>query len=467
MTADNKATQPTSLVEAMNNAVKLRMIAVLLTMLVTSVVNFARILISEDQSFSDEPVAVPTGVMALMLYHAGILVWLYRKRDNNRPLPDAWIYGNALLEALFPTVLALLIATHGDYTARQAVLGPLSHLYPIFIVLSIMHVRFSVSALSGIVASAGMMILIYTDRSVHLDTEQLPRSLEYFSAILVLAAGLASGFVARRTRHYLETAARQAEARARAERDLQTAALIQQSLMPSTPPLVPGFEIFGWNRSADETGGDYYDWVALDDGRFAICIADVTGHGLGPAMITCFCRAYARTALRVESRVAAALNRLNDELVHDLGDGRFVTFAAVIITPGMHEVLSTSAGHGPLLLYRGADDSIERFGADALPLGVYSSDDEVEAVTHTLETGDVFLLLTDGFFEWASPSGEQYGTTRLAESLARHGSKAPDQLVAALLADLEAFAQGTEQPDDLTAVVIRRTETDVAQESRP
>ncbi|MEM9754130.1 MAG: SpoIIE family protein phosphatase, partial [Planctomycetota bacterium] len=260
-----------------------------------------------------------------------------------------------------------------------------------------------------------------------------------------------------RVRRYLETAAAEVQKRMRAERDLQAAAVIQRKLMPAESPQVPGFEIVGWNRPADETGGDYFDWVPLDDGRLAICIADVTGHGLGPAMITCFCRAYARSALRIERRIATALGRLNNELLNDLGDGRFVTFAAVAITPGCDRVLSVSAGHGPLLVRRGGDGSVESFGADTLPLGVVESDDDVDAVAHELPPGDTFLLLTDGFFEWANARGEQFGTQRLRDSLARHGNEPGQRLIDGLLADVERFTAGTPQPDDLTAVVIRRS----------
>ncbi|MEM6315278.1 MAG: PP2C family protein-serine/threonine phosphatase, partial [Planctomycetota bacterium] len=260
-----------------------------------------------------------------------------------------------------------------------------------------------------------------------------------------------------RVRRYLETAAAEVQKRMRAERDLQAAAVIQRKLMPAESPQVPGFEIVGWNRPADETGGDYFDWVPLDDGRLAICIADVTGHGLGPAMITCFCRAYARSALRIERRIATALGRLNNELLNDLGDGRFVTFAAVVITPGSDRVLSVSAGHGPLLVRRGGDRAVESFGADTLPLCVIESDDDVDAVAHQLPPGDTFLLLTDGFFEWANAGGEQFGTQRLRDSLARHGNEPGQRLIDGLLADVERFTAGTPQPDDLTAVVIRRS----------
>ncbi|MEL6497608.1 MAG: PP2C family protein-serine/threonine phosphatase [Planctomycetota bacterium] len=455
------APESPSLVTAMNDAVRFRTAAVLALVGATAVVNGIRLSTAGDQSASDVPMGVPIVMGLLVLYEAAVLVWLLRGRDRRKPLPTAWIYGNALLETAAPTALAFSVGLSDGIMLQGAAMGPSAHLYGIFIVLSVLHVRILVSFFAGVVSALGLAAVvaasIATEGEGASELLGIPRSLETFSAVILLITGAAAALVALRMRRYLRTATAEAERRMQAEQDLQAAALIQQSLMPSISPELAGFEIKGWNRPADETGGDYFDWVPLDDGRLAVCIADVTGHGLGPAMITCFCRAYARTSLRVEGRVAAAMSRLNSELVHDLGDGRFVTFAAVILSPEDPVVRSTSAGHGPLLVFRHSDRSIESFGADVLPLGVVETDEECEAITHRLGNGDVFLLVTDGFFEWANPAGEQYGTKRLSASLKAHGRKGGDDLIRSLLEDLEGFVQGTPQPDDLTAVVIRRT----------
>ncbi|MEM9083169.1 MAG: PP2C family protein-serine/threonine phosphatase [Planctomycetota bacterium] len=461
MTRPSHMADSTSLIAAMNSAVRFRTAAVLSLVFATAVVNVIRLSTAGDQSVAEVPSGIPIIMGLLILYEVVTLVWLMRGRDHNRPLPAAWIYTNAVVEASAPTALAFSVGLSEGIMLQGAAMGPSGHLYGIFIVLSVLHVRMLVSLVAGLTSALGLAAVVIaslmTEGEGASEILGIPRSLEVFSAIILLVMGAAAALVALRMRRYLETATSEAEKRIRAERDLQAAALIQQSLMPSEPPIIPGFEIVGWNRPADETGGDYFDWVALDDGKFAVCIADVTGHGLGPAMITCFCRAYARTALRFEKKIAAAMSRLNSELVQDLGDGRFVTFAAVIITPNDSAVLSTSAGHGPLLVFRHADGEVASFGADALPLGVFDSGDEAKAITHNLDSGDVFLLVTDGFFEWANPSGEQYGMNRLTESLRVHGRKSGEALICGLLDDLETFIQRTPQPDDLTAVVIRRT----------
>lgn len=450
-----------ALAAAMNDAVRFRTISVLAVLICTMILNGVRLVTAGDQSFVDVPLGVPIVMGTLILYEAVTLGWLLRRGTKHKPLPTAWTYGNAVFEASIPTALAFAIGFGSEISLQGALLGPPSHLYGIFIVLGVLHVRLSLCLVAGAVAALGLASLVVVSELTgdHAGTTAmgLPRSLEGLSVTFVFLTGVAASLVAVRMRRYLETASTETERRMRAERDLQAAATIQQNLMPSEPPVVPGFEIVGWNRPADETGGDYYDWVQLDDERVAICIADVTGHGLGPAMITCFCRAYARTALRVENRIATAMNRLNSELMNDLGDGRFVTFAAIVLTPNEGRVLSSSAGHGPLLVHRHRDGSVDSFNADTLPLGIHGTDEEVEAVTHHLDDGDVFLLVTDGFFEWANPEGEQFGIQRLRAALMKHGKEPADRLIANLLRDLETFAGGTPQPDDLTAVVIKRT----------
>ncbi|MEM6391894.1 MAG: PP2C family protein-serine/threonine phosphatase [Planctomycetota bacterium] len=441
-----------TLVRAMNAAVRFRTAGVLLILVVAAGVNVLRLAIGGDQGFSEVPIGVPATMGALMVYEGLTLWWLWR-RDAGRRLPGLWMYANAGIECLTPTVLGCTIAVSDAVTLEQAALGPASHLYGLFIVLSVLHVRLAVCVFAGAVSAAGLGLMVVVGAG---EGSFLPRSLEVFSAVLVLGTGAAAGLVAVRMRHYLHSAVEEAEARRHAERDLRAAAVIQQSLMPREPAEIEGFEIVGWNRPADETGGDYFDWVPLDDGRLAVCIADVTGHGLGPAMITCFCRAYARSALRVERRIAAAVDRLNGELNQDLSPGRFVTFATVVLTPGRGRVVSISAGHGPLLVYRRDGGGVERFDADTLPLGVHVGGDGVEPVVHHLAEGDAFVLITDGFFEWANAAGEQFGTDRLRRSLGRHGERSGVTLIRALLDDVEAFAGGTAQPDDLTAVVIRR-----------
>jgi sigma-B regulation protein RsbU (phosphoserine phosphatase) len=256
-------------------------------------------------------------------------------------------------------------------------------------------------------------------------------------------------------RHIDRLAAEQA-ARERLERDMQVARDIQQGLLPMLPPPIEGFDVSGWSRPAEQTGGDYYDWQVLPDGRVAIVLADVTGHGLGPALVTAFCRAYARAVFRKHDGLPEAMRELNGLLGTDLTDSRFITLVAAIVVPNTDEVLVLSAGHGPILHYVAATGVVESYPAHAMPLGVMEEFVFDPAQSFVMRPGDVVALTTDGFFEWPQEGGRMYGTQRLCDSLARRAGRGSGSIIDGLVRDVEAFAGGTAQPDDLTAVIIKR-----------
>src|SRR5204862_4204602 len=112
---------------------------------------------------------------------------------------------------------------------------------------------------------------------------------------------------------------------------------IQQSLLPQESPQISGFEIAGWNQPADETGGDYFDWKSLPDGKVVVTLADVTGHGIGPALLAVVCRAYARASFTVSQTLTAAFDHINQALGSDLSSGRFATFVAAVCCPEWEE----------------------------------------------------------------------------------------------------------------------------------
>src|SRR5262249_15242367 len=144
-------------------------------------------------------------------------------------------------------------------------------------------------------------------------------------AFLLLITGLAGAWVAREIRRHVEAALGEAEARRqveRMERDLSVARSIQRALPPHAAPQSPGFAIAGWNRPADETGGDYYDWQALPDGNWIVTLADVSGHGIGPALVTAACRAYVRASGAERGDLASLTGRINRLLADDLPGGR-------------------------------------------------------------------------------------------------------------------------------------------------
>jgi serine phosphatase RsbU (regulator of sigma subunit) len=241
------------------------------------------------------------------------------------------------------------------------------------------------------------------------------------------------------------------------ERDLDIARDIQRGLLPTEQPDIPGFAIEGWSQPADQTGGDYFDWMTLPDGRTLITLADVTGHGIGPALIVAVCRAYMRAAASgVDIALARALSQVNGLLSADIPAGRFVTAAVGMLDPASKEITLISAGQAPLFFYHAATGIVENWNADDLPLGI-APELEFESPRRVrFEPGDTLILTTDGFFEWANDEEEQYGIARLEAFIRAHGGQSPRAFIEALHAAVIAHAAGTVQPDDLTCVVVKR-----------
>ena len=243
----------------------------------------------------------------------------------------------------------------------------------------------------------------------------------------------------------------------RIERDLAVARDIQLGLLPKEAPVLPGFDVAGWNRPADETGGDYYDFHPLADGSLAVTIADATGHGIGPALVAAEARALFRAIVAPGVPLGPVIARVNDLLSADLPEGRFVTALLGIVDPATGRLRFVSAGHGPIFVFRAATGAMEEFDSHGLPLGLMPEAPFEDETATTLAPGDILVLLTDGFYEWARPDGAQFGTERVGEILRRSHHLPAEQLIQWLRAAVEEFAAGTRQADDLTAVLVKRT----------
>jgi len=243
----------------------------------------------------------------------------------------------------------------------------------------------------------------------------------------------------------------------RLQADLNIARDIQRNLLPERPPEVPGFDLAGFNQPADETGGDCYDFIPLEDGCVGITIADATGHGIGPALVIAECRALFRATIGLSRDLAANVCRINDLLCEDLPSDRFVTAFFGLLNPADGSLVHHSAGHGPLIHYRRAEDRFHELKPSGIPLGIMRGARFDAPQRLVLSPGDLMVLVTDGFLEWARADGEQFGAARLEQTVRRHRDETSAAIIAAIHEAVVSFAAGKPQADDLTAVVIRRT----------
>ncbi len=239
------------------------------------------------------------------------------------------------------------------------------------------------------------------------------------------------------------------------ELELAIARRVQQGLFPAGAPEFPGFDFAGVAYPSTAMSGDYFDYVAAADGRLGIVIGDVSGHGLGPAVVMAETRGYLRAFMRTLPEPGDVLRALNRALIDDLEDGRFVTMLLACLDTRKRLLTYANAGH-PSGFVVGRDGR-PRFALESsgTPLGVSPAWGVVDAEPVPLETGDTVVLMTDGVTESQSPGGEFLGAEGALRLLRGHLAGSARQALEGLVAGVRAFADGTPQTDDLTAIICK------------
>jgi serine phosphatase RsbU (regulator of sigma subunit) len=407
----------------------------------------------------------PWGAVFLLVmaaYEMWVLHRLNLALTTGTNLPRAHWVGSILLEIAVPALGMVYFSTTelGDFRP-VASSWPLAY-FPL-ILLSVLRLNPWASRLAGVAASVGYLISAYCVgwRPGLGNTSQnaVAQTAVLFYAAVLLVSGFIAAMVSAEILKHVEAALREAETERQLKQvthDLEIARSIQQSLLPRTRPTMDGLEVSGWNLPADATGGDYFDWTTLRDGRVVVSLADVTGHGIGPALLASVCRAYARSSFNMHDNIVSALEHVNQFFGEDLTPGRFATFVAAVCSGETGTVELLSAGHGPMFVYSSSSDAFEEIGAQAIPLGLMPELNTGAPVTLEMKPGDIVVLATDGFFEWENAEGEQYGVERLTEAVRVSRELSPEQIIQELYSSVKVFADGTVQVDDLTAVVIKR-----------
>jgi sigma-B regulation protein RsbU (phosphoserine phosphatase) len=250
------------------------------------------------------------------------------------------------------------------------------------------------------------------------------------------------------------------------ERSLELAMEVQQSLLPSEVPRVPGFDIAARCRYCDVTGGDYYDFIETGSDaqpRPLVVIGDALGHGISSALLMATARAALRAGARQDGELSLAelATRVNAVLCHGARNGRFMTMLLMLVEPATRSIRWARAGHEPFILYHPATDTFGKVTGGGLPLGIEPGFTYDEHCCVPLPPGAVLVAATDGLFEAQNPQGDMFGRERIGEVIrAASGTGASAQsIVDALDAALTAFVAGAKVKDDVTFVVIRALPT--------
>jgi serine phosphatase RsbU (regulator of sigma subunit)/predicted ester cyclase len=243
--------------------------------------------------------------------------------------------------------------------------------------------------------------------------------------------------------------------RERVEQELRVARSIQQASLPEQVPQLEGWQITPFYRPAREVGGDFYDFLELEDGRLGLVVGDATGKGVPAALVMASARSMLRAIAQALGSTSPGdvLGRVNDALFIDIPANMFVTCFYAILDPKSGSLSYANAGHDLPYLWRGGE--AEELRARGMPLGLMPGmsyeEKEIE-----LDAGEGVLFYTDGLVEAHDPKGVMFGFPRLRALIVDHGEERA--LRDFLMEELYSFVgEGWEQEDDITLLMLERS----------
>ncbi len=236
---------------------------------------------------------------------------------------------------------------------------------------------------------------------------------------------------------------------------LKVARRVQQALLPTNSPDLPGFDLHGMSVAADAVGGDYFDYIHMDDENIGIVVADVSGHELGAAILMAKTRAYLRALAQYISDVGTLISKLNHFLVEDVVNRWFVTMFFVRLNIKQSTMTFSANGH-QAYLFRNKNE-LEVLDCTSPPLGVIDDQNIPCSPELTLKDNDILLILTDGVTEAINPEGEYLGMERLKKIVRQHQDESAEEIINHILEMLNQFRKETPLTDDITVVVLKKT----------
>ncbi|HEX9614486.1 MAG TPA: SpoIIE family protein phosphatase, partial [Bacteroidota bacterium] len=238
------------------------------------------------------------------------------------------------------------------------------------------------------------------------------------------------------------------------QEEVALAAKIQSELLPREFPTVAGYEIVARNIPAQVVGGDYFDFVPMENGQWSICLGDVSGKGLPASLLMANTQATLRSQSLLNSPPKLSIERANTLLFRSTSPEKFVTLFYAILDPNNHTLSYCNAGHDNPFLVR-ADGSVQRLNTGGLVLSIMEGMG-YEEETVPLTPGDLFVLYSDGITESMNQSQEQFGEDRLLTVLRDHRTGSGREILDEIIKAAKGHAGKEPQADDMTVVVVKR-----------
>jgi phosphoserine phosphatase RsbU/P len=239
--------------------------------------------------------------------------------------------------------------------------------------------------------------------------------------------------------------------------DLKIAREVQRAFIPQSQPSIPGLQCETFYKPAHGVSGDYYDFFRVSRGRWGIAIGDVSGKGMGAALVMASLQASVRAqAQQLHSDPAIAMKRVN-QLLHESSPIHF--YASLFYAeydPPTRRLAYVNAGQNPPIVIRDeyGRTKIYRLEPDGTPVGLFGNS-SYKSVDFQLESEDILIACTDGIIETENHEGKQWGQQRLEDLFSTCGRRTPGHVVRSILREVSAFAMGRAPKDDMTLVVLQ------------
>ena len=244
----------------------------------------------------------------------------------------------------------------------------------------------------------------------------------------------------------------------RMKQELQIARKVQQSFLPDRTPNIAGLDIAAICTPAYETGGDYYDFIQLNDGRLAVTIGDVSGKGIEAAFYMTFTKGVLHALCTEHNSTLEILSRINHLFRSNAKKGTFISLIFGMIDIQNRQFTFSRAGHNPILHYSAKNEELKEFRPDGIGLGM-ANDEVFKKNTGELvldfDKDDILVLFTDGVVEATNRLNKFYGDKRLHQIIKRNKNLTSEQILEKLNDDIRKFGDGAEQHDDMTVLVMK------------
>ena len=243
------------------------------------------------------------------------------------------------------------------------------------------------------------------------------------------------------------------------KRSLELAMEVQQNLLPKENPIIKGLDIAGKSIYCDETGGDYYDFIKLDgnrDGKIAIVVGDVSGHGVPSALLMATARAFIRQRADLPGDPSRVISDVNRQITADVEDsGQFMTLFYMTVDQDNRSLEWVRAGHDPGIFYDPKKDLFENLDGPGMALGIDGEYNYVANRKEGLAEGQIIVLGTDGIWEALNPQGEMFGKESLYRIVRENAQAEASMLLDGIIDHLNQFSDGVSLEDDVTLIVVK------------